>query len=136
MYYVLVDSEGNRLDAFHEEQAAHEALLAMVAEDPDAANDVLLFSYRDDGGREGEALMFADLADSSEPRDRSSIRMGSTIAGAATVDLAAVLSPPPTATVMAGPPLVQSPDVVRAGAMWAPRARVESSTDRMPTPRR
>jgi len=61
MYYVLVDSEGNRLGAFHDEQAAIEELHAEVEEDAAAADDLLLLTYHEDGGLEGPARMFAEL---------------------------------------------------------------------------
>lgn len=134
MYYVLVDSEGNRVDAFQEEQAAHEALRAMVDEEPDAADDVLLLAYRDDGGREGEALMFSDLSSPRDPIPAPVLTLGGHQASAlGIVDLGEVtLSVPPTATVMASHTVLDRPNTVRGGAVWG--AKVVPSADPAPTP--
>jgi hypothetical protein len=59
--YMLLDSTGSAINAYHEEVAAHAALRATVADDPAAAADIFLLAYDDDGNPVGEAVTIEDL---------------------------------------------------------------------------
>lgn len=60
-YYVILDSTANLVDSFDHEDAARAALTAIVQQDPDAADEYALFTYRDDGYPIGPAIPAASL---------------------------------------------------------------------------
>ena len=61
MDYTILDSAGNALASFADDELAARATLhAMVAVEPDAAEDVVLLAYGDDGLPVGRALSFYD----------------------------------------------------------------------------
>lgn len=49
MHYVLLSSTGNMIDSFQEESAARAALQRIVDAEPEAAEDIVLMTYGDDG---------------------------------------------------------------------------------------
>jgi hypothetical protein len=49
MNYVLLSSTGNLIDSYKDESEAHAALQRIVDAEPDAAEDVALMTYGDDG---------------------------------------------------------------------------------------
>jgi hypothetical protein len=59
MYYVILDSSGNLVESFQDEEAARTALSRIVHDDPDAADHVAILTY-DDSGPVGEAITVAD----------------------------------------------------------------------------
>jgi len=61
MHYVISDSEGNTLDTFREERKAEQALLAMVADEPEGAKELLLLAHEDDGSPVGSARLYEDV---------------------------------------------------------------------------
>lgn len=54
MHYVLLSSTGNMIDSYEEEPAARAALQRIVDAEPDAAEDVALIAYGDDGEPVGD----------------------------------------------------------------------------------
>jgi hypothetical protein len=61
MDYAILDSAGNTLASFADDELAARAILhAMVAIEPDAAEHLALLSYDDDGLPAGPALSFYD----------------------------------------------------------------------------
>lgn len=56
MYFTILDNTANAVDTFTSEREAVAALEAMVENDPEAADDLLLLRYDDDGNPVGEAL--------------------------------------------------------------------------------
>lgn len=61
MQYMILDSAGNALDSFDDELTAHATLHSMIRFEPDAADDVFLLAYDDDGMPVGEALSVFDV---------------------------------------------------------------------------
>jgi hypothetical protein len=49
MYYVLLDSTGNLLASYRDEDEARAMLEQLIADDPDAADDIALMTYDDQG---------------------------------------------------------------------------------------
>lgn len=49
MHYVLLSATGNMIDSYTEEHAARAALERIVDAEPEAAEDVALIAYGDDG---------------------------------------------------------------------------------------
>jgi hypothetical protein len=49
MYFVLLDSTGNLIASYRDEDEAREALNQIVDNDPSAANEVALMTYDDEG---------------------------------------------------------------------------------------
>ncbi len=49
MHYVLLSSTGNLIDSYEDESQALMALQRIVDAEPDAAEDVALMTYGDDG---------------------------------------------------------------------------------------
>jgi hypothetical protein len=49
MHYVLLTSTGNMIDSYERESAARAALQRLVDAEPEAAEDVALMTYGDDG---------------------------------------------------------------------------------------
>ena len=62
MKYMILDSRGNAVDAFSTQVAARATLRAIVAEEPDAADELVLLAYNAEGRPVGEAATFYDLA--------------------------------------------------------------------------
>lgn len=60
MDYMILDSAGNALASFQDEETAHATLYAMSQVEPLAAEDVALIAYGDDGLPVGEAMFIAD----------------------------------------------------------------------------
>jgi len=62
MDYTILDSAGNALASFGDDELAARATLhAMVAVEPDAADHVALLAYDEDGMPVGEAMSVYDL---------------------------------------------------------------------------
>lgn len=57
MYYGIIDSTGNMLDWFDDEASAHATLDAMVERAPQAAEDLALVTFDDDGNPAGGAVL-------------------------------------------------------------------------------
>jgi len=49
MHYVLLSSTGNLIDSYEDESAAQSALQRIIDTEPNAAEDVALMTYGDDG---------------------------------------------------------------------------------------
>lgn len=49
MHYVLLSSTGNMIDSYEEESAARAALQRIVEAEPEAAEEVALMTYGDNG---------------------------------------------------------------------------------------
>ena len=49
MYYVLLDSTGNLIASYRDEDEARAALAQLVEDDPEAEDDVALMTYDDQG---------------------------------------------------------------------------------------
>jgi hypothetical protein len=60
MDYMILDSAGNALASFDDELEARATLHSIVAVDPDAADEVVLLAYNDEGIPVGEALAAFD----------------------------------------------------------------------------
>jgi hypothetical protein len=56
MHYVLLSSTGNLIGSYDGESAASAALRRIVAAEPEAAEDVALFTYGDDGMPVGDPV--------------------------------------------------------------------------------
>ena len=56
MTYAIFDSTGNLVDAFDDRDAAVAALLKIVHDEPEAADDVALLTFDADGQPVGDAL--------------------------------------------------------------------------------
>jgi hypothetical protein len=56
MYFTLLDSAGNLIDSFDDEQDAQRALAAILRSDPDASGEVAIVRYDDHGEPVGEAM--------------------------------------------------------------------------------
>jgi hypothetical protein len=54
MHYVLLSSTGNMIDSYEQESAARAALQRIVETEPEAAEDVALMTYGDDGLPSGD----------------------------------------------------------------------------------
>ncbi len=59
MHYVLLSSTGNLIGSYDEESAAGAALRRIVAAEPEAAEDVALFTHGDDGMPVGDPVFAA-----------------------------------------------------------------------------
>lgn len=62
MNFMILDSNGNALDAFESYWAARDELRTMALDDPQAARDLALLAFDDDGLAVGEAVVAADVA--------------------------------------------------------------------------
>lgn len=71
MYYVLMDSTGNLIESFRDEDAARAALEEIVENEPEAAEDVVLLAYEDDGTPGGDPV-FGTHTPASPSRTRPS----------------------------------------------------------------
>jgi hypothetical protein len=49
MYFVLLDSTGNLIASYRDEDEAREALAQIVEDDPSAADEIALMTYDDEG---------------------------------------------------------------------------------------
>jgi hypothetical protein len=49
MYYVLLDSTGNLLASYRHEDEAHSMLAQLIEADPEAADEIALMTYGDEG---------------------------------------------------------------------------------------
>jgi hypothetical protein len=56
MYYVLLSSTGNLIDSHEDEAEARAALQRIIDAEPDAAEDVALMTYGDDGMPVGDPV--------------------------------------------------------------------------------
>ncbi len=56
MHYVLLSSTGNMIDSYSEEPAARAALRRIVEAEPEAADDVALMTYGEDGQPLGDPV--------------------------------------------------------------------------------
>jgi hypothetical protein len=56
MHYVLLSSTGNLIDSYEEEAEARVALQRIVDAEPNAAEDVALMTYGDDGMPVGDPV--------------------------------------------------------------------------------
>jgi hypothetical protein len=56
MHYVLLTSTGNMIDSYERESAARAALQRLVDAEPEAAEDVALMTYGDDGRPVGDPV--------------------------------------------------------------------------------
>jgi hypothetical protein len=56
MHFTIMDDAANVVDSFDSSADAARALEAIVAEDPAAADSLLLLAYDDDGNPVGEAI--------------------------------------------------------------------------------
>jgi hypothetical protein len=56
MYYVILDSTGNLVESFDDENAARAALERMVHDEPEAADHLALLTYDEHGEPVGEAV--------------------------------------------------------------------------------
>jgi hypothetical protein len=54
MHYVLLSGTGNMIDSYDEEPAARAALQRIVDAEPEAAEDIALMTYGDDGQPKGD----------------------------------------------------------------------------------
>lgn len=61
MHFQIADNEGSVLDTFDNGREAVAALRSMLADDPAAANDLLLLSFDDSGDPAGPASTLNDL---------------------------------------------------------------------------
>jgi len=59
--YLILDSMGNAVDAFRTRVAAQATLRAIVEEEPEAADALVLLAYDDQGQPVGEAVTYDDL---------------------------------------------------------------------------
>lgn len=78
MHYGIIDSSGNLLEWFDEEDAARVALYEMVDEAPDSEDDLALLTFDESGDPVGEALRLSttrvSIADSPWLQPGSSTR--------------------------------------------------------------
>jgi hypothetical protein len=56
MHYAIVDSTGNLVESFEDEQSAREALDRIIDAEPEAGEHVALFVYGDDGMPVGDPI--------------------------------------------------------------------------------
>jgi hypothetical protein len=56
MHYVLLSSTGNLIDSYEEEAEARVALQRIIDAEPNAAEDVALMTYGDDGMPVGDPV--------------------------------------------------------------------------------
>jgi hypothetical protein len=56
MNYVLLSSTGNLIESYDEESEARAALQRIVASEPEAADDIALMTYGDDGMPVGDPI--------------------------------------------------------------------------------
>lgn len=61
MTWMLMDEMANAIAAYDDKVAAHAGLRAVVADDVDARDSLLLLEYDDEGNPVGEAVAFDDL---------------------------------------------------------------------------
>ncbi|HEV2945257.1 MAG TPA: hypothetical protein VGX26_09110 [Solirubrobacteraceae bacterium] len=57
MHYVLLSSTGNLIDSHEDETEARAALQRIIDAEPDAAEDVALMTYGDDGMPVGDPVV-------------------------------------------------------------------------------
>ena len=62
MEYMILDSAGNALASFEDEASARATLHAMAMVEPDAADEIALLAYDEEGMPVGEALFAWDLS--------------------------------------------------------------------------
>jgi hypothetical protein len=65
MYYVLLDSTANLIESFDSRDEALAKLEEIVAADPDAAEDVAMVTYNDDGHPAADDAVTVDASGSS-----------------------------------------------------------------------
>lgn len=58
MHYVLLSSTGNMIDSYEEEAVARAALQRIVDVEPDAAEDIALVTYDENGLPSGDPQFF------------------------------------------------------------------------------
>jgi len=56
MHYVLLSSTGNLIESYDEELEARAALQRIVSSEPEAADDIALMTYGDDGMPVGDPV--------------------------------------------------------------------------------
>ena len=56
MHYVLLSSTGNLIESYDEEAEARAALQRIVSSEPEAADDIALMTYGDDGMPVGDPV--------------------------------------------------------------------------------
>ena len=56
MHYVLLSSTGNLIESYDEESEARAALQRIVSSEPEAADDIALMTYGDDGMPVGDPV--------------------------------------------------------------------------------
>ncbi len=61
MYFVILDSTGNLVESFSDRAAALSMLEGMVGREPEAANELALFTYDVDGSPVGPAETASEL---------------------------------------------------------------------------
>lgn len=61
MYYAILDSTANLVDAFDREDEARLALERIVHDDPDAADEYAMLAYDAQGHPSGKALLGSEL---------------------------------------------------------------------------
>jgi hypothetical protein len=61
MYYVILDSGGNLVESFDERNLALSKLEEIVGSEPEAAEELALFTYDAQGEPVGQAEIAADL---------------------------------------------------------------------------
>jgi hypothetical protein len=61
MRYLILDSMGNAVDAFRSHVAARATLRAIVEQEPDAADALVILAYDDQGHPVGKPTVFDDL---------------------------------------------------------------------------
>lgn len=62
MYFVLLDSTGNLLASYRDEDEARSALAQLVDDDPSAADEVALMTYDDAGEVAADAFFVPTVA--------------------------------------------------------------------------
>jgi hypothetical protein len=62
MYFVLMDSTGNLIASYRDEDEARAALEQLVEDDPDAADEVALLTYDEDGAIAADPVFVAPTA--------------------------------------------------------------------------
>ena len=65
MHFMIMDEAANAVDSFGDRNEAARALEAIVADDPAAADSLLLLAYDDDGNPVGEAIVARVVAPAS-----------------------------------------------------------------------
>lgn len=73
MYYVLLDSTGNLIESYREEDAAQAALARIIEDEPDAVDDVVLIAYDEAGDRVEDPVFVARTEDRTRPSHASAV---------------------------------------------------------------